>query len=345
VDARDKRGHDEQGNVIQSDRVGDQSHMVSGELWVIYALVFGTALFAVQGLYWVVFRARHQRRLINRRLALTDRLENPTQVFEALRRERGLGVLFRAPLLRRFDELVVQSGLAVTPETWLGILFVLSAVFFVLLGFSVGFGLIVFLVSVLAGALVLFLYLLLARRRRIARFTEQLPDSLDVIVRGLRAGHPFRVALGLVSREMSDPIGTEFGILADEIAFGLEQKIALDHLSRRVGQPDLAFLSIAVNIQSETGGNLAEILYRLSLLLRNRVKLRLKIRALSSEGRLSGLFLSAMPFVLVLIINLINPRYFWDVHGHPLFVPTIVFCSLLMACGNVVMYRMVNFKY
>src|SRR5258707_12204265 len=94
-------------NVIRSDRVGDQNQMLSEELWVIYALVFGTALFAVQGLYWVVFRARHQRRLINRRLALTDRLENPTQVFEALRRERGLGALFRAPLLRRFDELAV----------------------------------------------------------------------------------------------------------------------------------------------------------------------------------------------------------------------------------------------
>jgi tight adherence protein B len=332
-------------NVIRSDRVGDQNQMLSEELWVFYALVFGTALFAVQGLYWVVFRARHQRRLINRRLALTDRLENPTQVFETLRRERGLGVLFHAPILRKFDELVVQSGLTITPETWLGILFVLSAVFFMLLGFLIGFGLIALLVSVLVAASILFLFLLLARRRRIRRFTEQLPDSLDVIVRGLRAGHPFRVALGLVSREMPDPIGTEFGILADEIAFGLEQKIALDHLMRRVGQPDLAFLSIAVNIQSETGGNLAEILSRLSQLLRSRVKLRLKIRALSSEGRLSAVFLSAMPLVLVAIINFINPHYYWDVHDHPLFVPALVLCFLLMTGGNIVMYRMVNFKY
>src|SRR6266545_6411232 len=106
--------------------------MLSGELWIIYALVFGTALFAVQGLYWLVFRARHERRLINRRLALTDRLENPTQVFEALRRERGLEVFAHVPVLKKLDELVVQSGLAITPETWLGILFVLSAAFFVL---------------------------------------------------------------------------------------------------------------------------------------------------------------------------------------------------------------------
>jgi tight adherence protein B len=319
--------------------------MLSEELWVIYALVFGTALFAVQGLYWVVFRARHERRLVNRRLTLSDRLASPTQVMEALRRERGLGVLTQAPVLRKLDELVVQSGLAITPTTWLGILLILSAVFYVLLGFWLGFGLIALAVAILASAATLYVYLVRARRRRIARFTEQLPDALDVIVRGLRAGHPFRVALGLVAREMPDPIGTEFGILADEITFGLEQKIALDHLPRRVGQPDLAFLSIAINIQSETGGNLGEILHRLTLLLRSRIKLRLKVRALTSEGRLSGVFLSAMPFILILIITIMHPAYFGDVRHHPLFVPAIVLGLLLLACGNFIMYRMVNFKY
>jgi tight adherence protein B len=319
--------------------------MLSGELWIIYALIFGTAIFAVQGLYWLVFRARHQRNLINRRLALTDRLENPTQVFEALRRERGLGILVDAPMLKKLEELVVQSGLTITPATWFGILFLLSAVFFFLFAFWMGFGLITLGLAVVAAVTVLAAFLLQVRRRRIGRFTEQLPDAIDVIVRGLRAGHPFRVALGLAAREMPDPIGSEFGILADEISFGLEQKIALDHLARRVGQPDLTFLSIAVNIQGETGGNLAEILYRLSLLLRSRMKLRLKIRAVSSEGRLSAVFLSAMPFVLILIIHLIHPSYFGDVRYHPLFVPAIVLGLLLLACGNFVMYRMVNFKY
>jgi tight adherence protein B len=317
--------------------------MLSGELWVIYALVFGTALFAVQGLYWVVFRARYQRQLINRRLVLTDRLETPTQVFEALRQERGFG--FSGPGLEKLDELVVQSGLAITPSIWFGILFVLSAIFFLPLGLWLGLGLIALAIAILAAAGTLFVFLLRVRRRRIARFSEQLPDTLDVIVRGLRAGHPFRVALGLASREMPDPIGTEFGILADEITFGLDQKIALDHLIRRVGQPDLAFLSTAVNIQSETGGNLAEILSRLSLLLRSRMKLRLKVRALSSEGRLSAVFLSAMPFILVLIIHFIHPAYFGNVRDHPLLMPVLVLCLLLLACGNFVMYRMVNFKY
>src|SRR5258708_20424910 len=98
---------------------------------------------------------------------------------------------------------------------------------------------------------------------------------------------------------MADPIGTEFGILVDEITFGLDQQVAVDHLYGRVGQEDLSFVSIAVNIQSQTGGNLGEILRGLSRLLRNRSKLRLKVRALTSEGSLSGILISPLPFVLV----------------------------------------------
>ena len=152
------------------------------------------------------------------------------------------------------------------------------------------------------------------------------------------------MALGLVARELPDPIGTEFGILLDEISFGADQQVAVDHLAARVGQEDLTFVSIAINIQSQTGGNLAEILHSLSRLLRNRSKLRLKVRALTSEGKLSGIFLSVLPFVLILIINLVNPKYFGDMAGNPLLVPAAVVGLSLLALGNFVIYRMVNFK-
>lgn len=315
------------------------------ELWLIYALVFGAALLAVQGLYWAAFRGRHEQQLINRRLALTDELASPTQVMEALRKERSLGLLARAPILSRLEKFAVQSGLTFTPSICFGTLFLLFVCCFVPFGFLLGFGSIALGFAILVATGTSCVYLILARRRRIARFTEQLPDALDVIVRGLRAGHPFRVALGLVAREMPDPIGTEFGILADEITFGLEQKTAFDHLSWRVGQPDLSFFSIAVNIQSETGGNLAEILHRLSQLLRSRLKLRLKVRAISSEGRLSAVFLSAMPFILILIILAIAPTYFSEARLNPAFPAVVVLGLLLLTCGNFIMYRMVNFKY
>ena len=156
-----------------------------------------------------------------------------------------------------------------------------AVLFFLVLRLATGSS---FLAVVLAGPLAaasIYLFLQRARRRRIAAFSEQFPDALDVIARGLRAGHPFRVAIGLVAREMPDPVGSEFGIVADEIMFGLEQSVAVDNLGPRVGHNDLSFFSTAVNIQHQTGGNLAEILSRLSRMLRSRLKLRLKIRALS----------------------------------------------------------------
>jgi tight adherence protein B len=208
-----------------------------------------------------------------------------------------------------------------------------------------GVGLLPLLPAVLAATATGYFVLRWVRARRIARFSEQLPEALDIVVRGLRAGHPFRVAIGLVARELPDPIGTEFGILLDEITFGVDQQVAIDHLRARVGQEDLSFMSIAVNIQSQTGGNLAEILHSLARVLRSRTKMRLKVRALSSEGRLSGVFLSAMPFVLFLLVNLISPSYFGYLKGSPLVAPALVLGLSLLAIGNFMIYRMVNFRF
>jgi tight adherence protein B len=182
------------------------------------------------------------------------------------------------------------------------------------------------------------------RRRRIARFEGQFPEAIDVVVRGLLAGHPFRVALALVARELADPIGTEFGILADEITFGLESTTAIDNLVRRVGYEELAFFAVAVNIQTQTGGNLAEVLSQLSRMVRNRITLRLKVRALTSEGRLSAIFLSLAPFILIALITLISPSYFGEIRDNPIVGPALFIGLSCLAIGNLIMYRMVHFK-
>jgi tight adherence protein B len=216
---------------------------------------------------------------------------------------------------------------------------------YLLLRFAISSDLLALVLAILSVAAIVYMYLRVAQSRRIAAFSEQFPDAVDVIVRGLRAGHPFRVALGLVARELPDPVGSEFGIVADEIMFGLEQSAAVDNLCRRVGQSDLQFFAIAVSIQNQTGGNLAEILTRLSRLVRQRSKLRLKIKALSSEGRLSAVALSLTPFVLIGLISLISPEYFGSVRHHPLIPAFVTLGVLLLAIGNIVMYRMVHFKF
>jgi tight adherence protein B len=318
--------------------------MINNELWMIYALVFGAALLGVQALYVLVIRSRTERKIINRRLALSGELSDQVAVLDALRRERGLGALGDVAGLQWLDVLVMQSGLKLDVTrllVWIG---GLSVLFYFPLELWLKLGLSAIPVAVGAALVTGYMLLRRARAQRIGRFSEQLPEALDIIVRGLRAGHPFRVALGLAAREMPDPIGTEFGILLDEITFGLDQQVAVDHLYGRVGQEDLSFVSIAINIQSQTGGNLAEILQTLSRLLRNRSKLRLKVRALTSEGKMSGIIMSALPFFLFLMVRFLSPNFFDEVRVHPVLVPAVAVGLSLLVVGNFVIYRMVNFK-
>jgi len=318
--------------------------MFNNELWIIYALVFGAALLGFQALYVLVIRSRKERKIINRRLTLTNELSDQAAVLETLRLERGLGAFGDVAGLQWLDQLIMQSGLKFSVTrllVWIG---GLTVAYYVPLGLWLNLGAPAIVVALVAALLTGYMLLNRARAQRISSFSEQLPEALDIIVRGLRAGHPFRVALGLASREMPDPIGTEFGILLDEISFGLDQQVAVDHLYGRVGQEDLSFVSIAINIQSQTGGNLAEILQSLSRMLRNRSKLRLKVRALTSEGRLSGVLLSALPFALFVIVYMISPAYFAEIRGSPLLVPGVVIGFFLLVVGNFTIYRMVNFK-
>ena len=318
---------------------------MANQLWLVYALIFGAVLLAIQGVYVVLIKDRGDRKKINRRLALTTELANPSKVLDILRKERGADALAYIPALQGFKQLIVQSGVRFTPQV-LFFKFALPAVsFYFVISYASGLNLLAVPLAVLSAIAWFYLSLQRARRKRIAKFSEQLPDALDVIVRGLRAGHPFRVAIALVASETPDPAGTEFGIIADEIMFGLEQSIAVQNLAPRVGHSDLAFFSTAVNIQQQTGGNLGEILSRLSKLLRSRAKLRLKIRALSSEGRMSAVVLSLTPFVLFLVITLLSPDFFFSVKDHPLVMPFMLLGAFMLITGNVIMYRMVNFKF
>ena len=313
------------------------------ELWVIYGLVFFAAILAIESLYWLIYELRGNKKTINRRLTLGEKSAAKGQVLDILRRERGFAD-FNSPTLTRLNDFFVQTGLRVSKTALTLWTLMVAAVISVPLWTLVlpqwqaaGIGLIV------APALV-GLYLSITRRRRIERFAQQLPDSLDIIVRGLRVGHPFSSAIELVAREMRDPIGSELGITADEMTFGQDVVTAVSNLHRRVGQEDLVFLAIAVSVQSQTGGNLADVLARLATLMRERVTMRLKIKALSAEGRLSGWFLSAMPFILFGAIQLIAKDYFGGLKGSPFLVPALVYGLTSLILANIAIYRMVHFK-
>ncbi|UWX58715.1 type II secretion system F family protein [Chlorobaculum sp. MV4-Y] len=175
-------------------------------------------------------------------------------------------------------------------------------------------------------------------------FDAKLPEALDYISRSLRAGHSLSSAMGMIGKEFPDPLGGEFKTVFDEMNFGIPFKEAFAKLSERVQSNDLSFFVIALMIQHETGGNLAELLDGLAATIRERFKLRGKVRTLSSEGRISALVLGSMPFVFGAIISLINPKYilvlFTTPQGHIL----LYIAGGLMVFGMYVLNMMVKIK-
>ena len=314
------------------------------ELWVITGFVFAAVLFGVEAVYWLVFRSRQINNTINRRLEVSRALLHPAEPSNALRGEQGLWD-YEHPALLTLHEFLLQTGLRPDKNVLLLCVFALSVLLFFGWALVLGYGLMAIATAVLSAFMLLFLFFRTVRQRRIARFAELLPDSIDVIVRAVRVGYPLPLALDLVAGEMPNPVGAEFRAASDEIVFGQDVRTAVENLYRRVGQEDLLFLVVAINVQYQTGGNLAEILSRLSRLIRQRARLRLKISALSAEGRVSALVLSLMPFILFGGISLISPGYFGEVRNHPLVAPALISAALSLLIGNVIMYRMVNFKF
>jgi tight adherence protein B len=314
------------------------------DLSVIFLLVFLAATFAVYGFYWIFVFNRREQQTVNRRLELSKQLRNPSAVLAILRDERGIRN-FDNPTLRQLSDWLAQTGTDITNRMFIVSFFAAFVVLVMVSSKFLDLGFVAIFIAIILTISVAILYLLRQRNRRISMFGEQLPDTIDIIVRGVRVGLPFTSAVALVAREMPDPVGTEFGMLADEIGFGLDIRSALDNLYRRVGQADLLFLTVSVGIQAQTGGNLGEILSRLSRLMRNRANMRLKIKALSAEGRASAVTLSVFPFVLLFIINLISPTYYGAISSNALVEPAIYLGLFLLIAGNLIMYRMVNFKY
>jgi len=246
--------------------------------------------------------------------------------------------------LEAINELITQSGLSIG-FVRLAAFAVFGALVIFAFELSMRDGMLEAAAVALAATVVLpYLALRLLRARRQKKFGLQFPDAIDVIVRSLRAGHPVPVAISMVAREFTDPVGTEFGIVADEITYGADLETAMRNLYFRVGQDDLPLFVTAVAIQGTTGGNLGEILENLSGVIRQRFKMRRKVRALAAEGRASALILSALPIGMFAIVQVVAPDFYGSVWHYDL-THFILACAVAwMMVGNFIMYRMVNFK-
>src|SRR5262249_57010211 len=180
--------------------------------------------------------------------------------------------------------------------------------------------------------------------RRQNKPQARLPGAADILFRSLRAGHPVASAVRLVARDLPDPIGTEFGIVADEMTYGLDLETAMDNLGSRVGQKDLSLIVIATRIQTSTGGNLAEILSSMSKVVRESLKLRMKVKALSAEGRWSAIVLSILPFALFGVLTLLAPSFYGEIWDEPMVQVILAAAVVWLMVGNAVMFRLVRFE-
>ena len=313
--------------------------------WLVSLLFFASAALMVGFAYRYYSQDYTAKRKVNRRLSLIEKTGDPGKALAILRSERGITSGDTWHRLEGLHTLFVQSGLRFEGIYFLSAIAGLSAAITTAITVALGFHLINPVCGLVSTGILVIMFARFIRERRVLRFAEQLPDVLDIIVRSLKAGHPLPVSLSLVARELPDPAGTEFGIASDEITYGLALPAAMQNLSLRVGDPDFAFVVIATTVQAQTGGNLSEILARLSKLIRDRFKLRRKVRALSAEGRFSAMALTLLPIVLFGVISLISPKYFGDEWDNPIFRLAMAVAGVLLLIGQFVMRRMVKFKY
>jgi tight adherence protein B len=183
----------------------------------------------------------------------------------------------------------------------------------------------------------------LAQKRR-KRMEGQFPLALEIFTRALRAGHPISAALELVTREVEDPLGSEFGLVADEVAYGAELNDALLDMAERWELDDIRMFVISLSVQSETGGNLAEVLENLNKVIRDRAALYMKVRALSSEGRMSGWMLTVLPLLTFISVFLLSPQFYLDVAGDPLFIYGFTSLIVLYFIGVFIIRRLINLE-
>jgi len=314
-------------------------------VYVIYAAAAMTGIMIAEAFYMLYAGRSDRRAAINRRMKLQESKISQEQVLIQLRKERGLdggGSLFS---LDRFRALRTQSGLIMPVPRFL---MITTGVAFGMALAAMWFGLPLFLAAIALlplAAFVPFTALRFMKKRRHKVFGMQLPEALELITRGLKAGHPVSVAVAMVAREMPDPIGTEFGVVADEVTFGSDLVSALQSMHVRVGHEDLPLFVTAVSIQSSSGGNLREILDGLATVIRDRGKLRRKVRAISTEGRMSAYILTAVPALFFVGIMVLMPQFYTDVWDKPKTWYLLGGSVTWLMIGNAIMFKMSNFRF
>ncbi|MGB6975582.1 MAG: type II secretion system F family protein [Terracidiphilus sp.] len=198
-------------------------------------------------------------------------------------------------------------------------------------------------VGVALGSLPI-MFVMSKRNKRMRKFEEGLPEALELIVSALRVGHSLNSALGLVTRECPDPIGSEFKVTFDEQNYGLELKTALDNMASRVPVQDLKIVITAILIQKESGGNLAEVLENTSTVIRERFRLKRQVLTHTAQGRLTGIVLTCLPLALGCALYFVNPKMMSVLWKKPLGIDLLYAAGAMIVVGGLIIRKIVNME-
>jgi tight adherence protein B len=314
---------------------------------LIYGLVFIGVLVIVEGIYLTVFgKSISLNSKVNRRLELMEKGKQRAEVMETLRKEMSQHMQWKNfPVYSLLASKAQKAALAFSPAQLLMLMAAVSAIAFVALTVGTQTALVVRLgVSIAMGIGGIFVWVSAKAKKRMSMIEEQLPDGIELMVRSLRVGHPFSSAIQIVSREIADPLASEFGMIADEAQYGRDVGEALQEMADRLDMQDLRFLAVAVTIQQQSGGNLAEILDGLAKVIRARFRLFRRVKAITAEAQWSGKFLSGFPLMALVGINLMDPHYYDEVMEHAMFIPACVAVGGFLVANMFVMRMLVNIK-
>lgn len=318
--------------------------------YAFIVLAFVAAVLLLEGLYltWAAYKAPEVKRIERRLRAMSA---GSAGAETSILKQRMLSespplqrLLLGVPRIQELDRILQQSGSRWSVSFFLGMTLLMAALAFFAATFIPFLHWIFAALIAVGGAVLPLLYILRKRTQRMRKIVEQLPDALDLMSRALKAGHAFPSALQMVGDETQDPIAGEFRIVHDEINFGVAVPTALTNLGVRVPSSDMRQFVIAVLIQRETGGNLTELLANISALIRQRLKLFMKIRVLSAEGRLSAWILCLLPFCLAVVINIINPRFMSVLWTDPMGLKMIYALLVLMVLGTLWMRKIIRIR-
>lgn len=319
-------------------------------LWIIGAVIFTAAISIIELLR---FAFRHlksvKRSRVKRRIEKYTYIESSKEELDILKKRvysdvpvlnRLLHSIF---FIRSLDRLIQQANTKLPVG-----FFILLSLLLLALGC---WGLTVAtannylaLLGALGGFTIPFVYLLGLKARRMNKFQQQLPEGLDLIARSLKAGHAFTSGMKLAADEFPDPLGTEFHNTLEAINFGVSTQQALRDLAERIDCPEVKYFTVAVILQRETGGNLAELLEELAHLMRKKVKFEGKVKSLAAEGKLTAIILVIVPFLMALYLELNTPGYLDVFFTHPIGKILLVSSMTLMIIGIIVLKKMVDIK-